>query len=151
MLIPVEELKILYGRAIRDVTWEEPRPLPQVSRYQAGLVFRKGRHEFTLTFDAAASPEIMTLQVVLPFARSPDGLAQSYKTAMRLNAEVPGVKFFLADAPAPLLVCSIEAILASHRRIPNSEVVDAVLRSAMQRIEDAVEQAELALRRLARD
>ena len=66
--------------------------------------------------------------------------------AVRLNAETPGVKFFLVDAPTPLLVCSIEAILASHHRIPNSEVVDAVLRNAMQRLEDAVDKVEEELR-----
>ncbi len=41
---------------------------------------------------------------------------------------------------------SIEAILASHRRIPNSEVVDAVLRNAMGRMEEAVETVERELR-----
>jgi len=146
MLIPVEELKIMYARAIREVAWEEALPLPQAGPYQAGLVFRKERREFTLSFDAAASPEIMSLQVVLPFARGATGQGQSYRMAVRLNAETPGVKFFLVDAPTPLLVCSIEAILASHRRIPNSEVVEAVLRNAMQRLEDAVDKVEAELR-----
>jgi hypothetical protein len=54
--------------------------------------------------------------------------------------------FFLVEAPTPLLICSIEAILASHRRIPNSEVVDAVLRNAMGRMEEAVETVERELR-----
>lgn len=43
MLIPVEELKLLYSRAIQAVAWEEPEPLPQANRYQAGLSFRKDR------------------------------------------------------------------------------------------------------------
>ena len=146
MLIPVEELKLLYSRAIQAVAWEEAEPLPQANRYQAGLTFRKGRRQFILSFDAAASPEIMQVQVVLPFARSPRDREESCRMAVRLNAETPGVKFFLVDAPTPLLVCSIEAILASHRRIPNSEVVDAVLRNAMQRLEDTVDKVEEELR-----
>ena len=52
----------------------------------------------------------------------------------------------LALSPAPLIVCSVEAILAGFRRIPNSEVVDAVLRNAMGRMEEAVEQVERELR-----
>lgn len=145
MLIPVEELKILYAGAIREMAWEEAHPLPQAGRYQAGFLFRRDRREFILSFDAAAAPEIMTLQVVLPFVRGARDKADSWRLAVRLNAETPGVKFFLVDAPTPLLVCSVEAILASPHRIPNSEVVEAVLRNAMQRLEDAAENAERAL------
>ena len=146
MLIPVEELKLLYSRAIKDVAWEDARQLPQANRYQTGLTFRRDGRHFILSVDAAAAPEIMQLQVMLPFARSPRDKPESYEMAVRLNAETPGVKFFLVDAPTPLLVCAVEAILASHRRIPNSEVVDAVLRNAMQRLEDAVEGVERKFR-----
>ena len=146
MLIPVEELKLLYGRAIKAVAWEDAELLPQANRHQAGLTFRRDGRQFYLSFDAAESPEIMQLQVVLPFARGPRDKQESYRMAVRLNAETPGVKFFLVDAPTPLLVCAVEAILASHRRIPNSEVVDIVLRNALQRLEDAVEGVERELR-----
>lgn len=146
MLIPIEELKLLYGRVIREVAWEEAELLPQTNRHRAGLSFRRDGRQFILSFDALESPEIMQLQVALPFVRSPRDKQASYQLAVRLNAETPGVKFFLVDAPTPLLVCSIEAILASHHRIPNSEVAEAVLRNAMQRLEDAVEKAEQELR-----
>jgi hypothetical protein len=36
--------------------------------------------------------------------------------------------------------------LASHQRIPNSEVVEVVMRNAIQRLEDAVEGVERELR-----
>jgi hypothetical protein len=146
MLIPVEELKLLYSRAIKEVAWEEARPLPHTNRYQAGLVFTREGREYCLTFDAAATPEIMQLQTALPFARSPRDGQASLRMAMRLNAETPGVKFYLFDAPTPLLVCAVEAILASHQRIPNSEVVEVVMRNAIQRLEDAVEGVERELR-----
>ena len=146
MLIPYEELRILYASAINQVTWEEAEVVPRSGPYRGGLVFRKGRREFTLSFDAAAAPEIMNLQVVLPFALDDEDAGRSHKMVSRFNGEIRGVKFFLVDAPTPLLVCSIEAILASHRRIPNSEVVDAVLRNAMGRMEEAVEQVERELR-----
>jgi hypothetical protein len=146
MLMPFEELRMLYSRAINQVTWEESRLLPQSGPHRGGLVFRKDRREFTLTFDADAAPEIMNLQVVLPFALDYGDIGRSQRRVGRFNAETRGVKFFLVDAPMPLLVCSIEAILASHRRIPNSEVVDAVLRSAMGRMEEAVETVERELR-----
>lgn len=146
MLIPVEELKLLYARAIQEVTWEAAEPLPQANRHQAGLTFRKGRRQFILSFDAAGAPEIMSLKVELPFAWDDLDAERSHQRVSRFNAEIRGVKFFLVDAPPPLLICSIEAILASHRRIPNSEVVDAVLRNAMGRMEEAVEQVERELR-----
>ncbi|MCX6889689.1 MAG: hypothetical protein NTU71_09800 [Verrucomicrobia bacterium] len=146
MLMPFEELRMLYSRAINQVTWEESRLLPQSGPHRGGLVFRKDRREFTLSFDADAAPEIMNLQVVLPFALDYGDIGRSHRRVGRFNAETRGVKFFLVDAPTPLLVCSIEAILASHRRIPNSEVVDAVIRSAMGRMEEAVEQVERELR-----
>ena len=146
MLIPYEELRILYSRAISEVAWEEAQVVPRSGPYRGGLVFRKDRREFTLSFDAAAAPEIMNLQVVLPFALDDEGAGRSHRMVSRLNAETRGVKFFLVDAPTPLLICSIEAILASHRRIPNSEVVDAVLRNAMGRMEEAVETVERELR-----
>jgi hypothetical protein len=146
MLIPYEELRILYARAINQVTWEEAQVVPRSGPYRGGLVFRKARREFTLSFDAAVAPEIMNLQVVLPFALDDEDAGRSHKMVSRFNAEIRGVKFFLVDAPTPLLVCSVEAILASHRRIPNSEVVDAVLRNAMERMEDAVDKVEQELR-----
>ena len=146
MLMPFDELRMLYSRAINQVTWEESRLLPQSGPDQGGLVFRKDRREFTIYFEAEVAPEIMNLQVVLPFALDDEDAGRSHKMVSRFNAEIRGVKFFLVDAPTPLLVCSIEAILASHRRIPNSEVVDAVLRNAMGRMEDAVEQVERELR-----
>ncbi len=146
MLMPFDELRMLYSRAINQVTWEESRLLPQSGPDQGGLVFRKDRREFTISFEAEVAPEIMNLQVVLPFALDDEDAGRSHKMVSRFNAEIRGVKFFLVDAPTPLLVCSIEAILASHRRIPNSEVVDAVLRNAMGRMEDAVEQVERELR-----
>ena len=52
------------------------------------------------------------------------------------------------DAPppgfsaVPLLICSVEAILASDCRIPNEEVAEAVFRSALRRLEEAVDRAE---------
>ena len=146
MLIPYEELRILYSRAISLVAWEEAQVVPRSGPYRGGLVFRKGRREFTLSFDAAAAPEIMNLQVVLPFALDDEDAGRSYRMVSQFNAETRGVKFFLVDAPTPLLVCSVEAILASHRRIPNDEVVEAVLRSAMERMEDAVDKVERELR-----
>ena len=146
MLIPYEELRILYAHAINTVAWEEAQVVPRSGPYRGGLVFRKGRREFTLSFDAAAAPEIMNLQVVLPFALDDDDAGRSHKLVSRFNAETLGVKFFLVEAPAPLLICSIEAILAAHRRIPNSEVVDAVLRNAMGRMEEALEAVERELR-----
>ena len=146
MLMPFEELRMLYSRAINQVTWEESRLLPQSGPHRGGLIFRKDRREFTLSFDADTAPEIMNLQVVLPFALDDEDAGRSHKMVSRFNAEIRGVKFFLVDAPTPLLVCSVEAILASHRRIPNSEVVDAVLRSAMQRLEDAVDKVEEEMR-----
>jgi hypothetical protein len=146
MLIPFEELRMLYSRAINQVTWEQSRLLPQSGPHRGGLVFRKDRREFTLSFDADVAPEIMNLQVVLPFALDDEDAGRSHRMVSRLNAETRGVKFFLVDAPTPLLICSIEAILASHRRIPNSEVVDAVLRNAMGRMEEAVETVERELR-----
>ena len=144
--MPFDELRMLYSRAINQVAWEESRLLPQSGPDLGWLVFRKDRREFTIYFEAEAAPEIMNLQVVLPFALDDEDAGRSHKMVSRFNAEIRGVKFFLVDAPTPLLVCSIEAILASHRRIPNSEVVDAVLRSAMERMEDAVEQVERELR-----
>ena len=39
MLIPIEELKLLYERAIADVTDSPPRPLPSAERYQGGFGF----------------------------------------------------------------------------------------------------------------
>jgi hypothetical protein len=146
MLIPYEELRILYSRAISLVAWEEAQVVPRSGPYRGGLVFRKSRREFTLSFDAAVAPEIMNLQVVLPFALDDEGAGRSHRMVSRFNAETRGVKFFLVDAPTPLLVCSVEAILASHRRIPNDEVVEAVLRSAMERMEDAVDKVERELR-----
>ena len=146
MLIPYEELRMLYARAINQVAWEDPQVVPRSGPYRGGLIFRKGRREFTLSFDAAAAPEIMNLQVVLPFAWDDLDAERSHRKVSRFNAEIRGVKFFLVEAPTPLLVCSVEAILASHRRIPNSEVVEAVLRSAMERMEDAVDKVERELR-----
>jgi len=144
--MPFEELRMLYSRAINQVTWEVSRLLPQSGPHRGGLVFRKDRREFTLSFDADAAPEIMNLQVVLPFALDDEDAGRSHRMVSRLNAETLGVKFFMVEAPTPLLICSIEAILASHRRIPNSEVVDAVLRNAMGRMEEAVETVERELR-----
>ena len=144
--MPFDELRMLYSRAINQVTWEVSQLLPQSGPHRGGLVFRKGRREFTLSFDADVAPEIMNLQVVLPFALDDEDAGRSHRMVSRLNAETRGVKFFLVDAPTPLLICSIEAILASHRRIPNSEVVDAVLRNAMGRMEEAVETVERELR-----
>jgi hypothetical protein len=146
MLMPFEELRMLYSRAINQVTWEQSRLLPQSGPHRGGLAFRKDRREFTLSFDADVAPEIMNLQVVLPFALDNQDAGRSHRMVSRLNAETLGVKFFFVDAPTPLLICSIEAILASHRRIPNSEVVDAVLRNAMGRMEEAVETVERELR-----
>ena len=146
MLIPYEELRMLYARAINQVAWEDAQVVPRSGPYRGGLIFRKGRREFTLSFDAAAAPEIMNLQVVLPFAWDDLDAERSHRKVSRFNAEIRGVKFFLVEAPTPLLVCSVEAILASHRRIPNSEVVEAVLRSAMERMEDAVDKVERELR-----
>ena len=148
MLIPTEELKLLYTRAIREVAWQEVNEVTQMSAYQVALRFKAlgGRREFILSFESVHSPEIMTLQAQLPFARSMHGMEPARRLAVRLNAETPGVKFFLAETPTPLFICSVEAILASHRRIPNSEVVDAVLRNALQRLEAALEGVERELR-----
>jgi hypothetical protein len=153
MLFPTEELKLLYMRAIRDVAWEDVSEVTQTSAYQVALRFKAldGRREFILSFDSVNSPEIMALQAQLPFARGMHGMEPARRLAVRLNAETPGVKFFLVEAPTPLLICSIEAILAAHRRIPNSEVVDAVLRNALQRLEEALEQTRRELRAISRD
>lgn len=146
MLIPRLELETLYQHAIDQVAWERTRPLPQASPHRGGFSFEKNRYQFILTFDALISPEVMSLQVSIPFVGDGAGLRQAREIALRLNREVVGVKFMLNEAGTPTLICAVEAILASHRRIPNSEVVEAVLRSSLQRLEEAVETAESALR-----
>ena len=140
MLIPYEELRILYSRAISLVAWEEAQVVPRSGPYRGGLVFRKGRREFTLSFDAAAAPECMTLQTNLDFIGGREGLELMRRLVAQLNAEKKGVKFVLVEAPAPFIVCSVEAILAGYRRIPNREVAETILQGAIRRLEDVTEE-----------
>ena len=131
MLIPIEELKLLYERAIADVTDSPPRPLMSAERYQGGFGFIRNGVEYRLAFDAAEAPECMTLQTNLEFISGRAGL----EVMRRL------------EAPAPFIVCSVEAILAAYRRIPNTEVAETILQSAMRRLEDVTEEIRLELGR----
>ena len=56
MLIPIEELKLLYERAIADVTDSPPRPILSAERYQGGFGFMRNGVEYRLAFDAAEAP-----------------------------------------------------------------------------------------------
>ena len=147
MLIPIEELKLLYERAIADITDSPPRPLPSAERYQGGFRFLRNGVEYRLVFDAAESPECMTLQTNLEFVSGRAGLEAMRRLVAQLNAEKQGVKFVLVEAPAPFIVCSVEAILAAYRRIPNTEVAETILQSAMRRLEDVTEEIRLELGR----
>ena len=140
MLIPIEELKLLYERAIADVTDSPPRPILPAERYQGGFGFLRNGVEYRLVFDAAESPECMTLQTNLEFISGRAGLEAMRRLVAQLNAEKKGVKFVLVEAPAPFIVCSVEAILAAYRRIPNTEVAETILQSAMRRLEDVTEE-----------
>ncbi|MBM3868330.1 MAG: hypothetical protein FJ384_05300 [Verrucomicrobia bacterium] len=145
MLIPIEELKLLYARAIADVTDSPPRPLPSAERYQGGFRFLRNGAEYRLAFDALESPECMTLQTNLEFVSGRAGLEAMRRLVAQLNAEKQGVKFVLVEAPAPFVVCSVEAILAGYRRIPNTEVAETILQSAVRRLEDVTEEIRLDL------
>ena len=149
MLIPVEELKLLYERAIADVTDSPVRPILSVERHQGGFGFIRNGAEYRLAFDALESPECMTLQTNLDFISGRAGLVDMRRLVAQLNAEKKGVKFVLVEAPAPFIVCSVEAILAAYRRIPNTEVAEAILQSAMRRLEDVTEEIRHDLRRRA--
>ena len=140
MLIQIEELKLLYERAIANITDSPPRPLPSAERYQGGFRFLRNGVEYRLVFDAAESPECMTLQTNLEFVSGRAGLEAMRRHVAQLNAEKKGVKFVLVEAPAPFIVCSVEAILAAYRRIPNTEVAETILQSAMRRLEDVTEE-----------
>ena len=140
MLIRIEELKLLYERAIADVTDSPPRPLMSTERYQGGFGFIRNGVEYRLAFDAAEAPECMTLQTNLDFISGRAGLEVMRRLVAQLNAEKKGVKFVLVEAPAPFIVCSVEAILAAYRRIPNTEVAETILQSAMRRLEDVTEE-----------
>ena len=70
MLIPVEELKLLYERAIANVTDSPPRPLLSAERYQGGFGFIRNDAEYRLAFDALEAPECMTLQTNLEFIKA---------------------------------------------------------------------------------
>ena len=149
MLIPVEELKLLYERAIANVTDRPPRLIPSVERYQGAFGFIRNGAEYRLAFDALESPECMTLQTNLDFISGRAGLVDMRRLVAQLNAEKKGVKFVLVEAPAPFIVCSVEAILAAYRRIPNTEVAETILQSAMRRLEDVTEEIRHDLRRRA--
>jgi hypothetical protein len=82
----------------------------------------------------------MTLQTNLDFIAGREGLERMRRLVAQLNAEKKGVKFVLVEAPAPFIVCSVEAILAGHRRIPNTEVAETIVQSAMRRLEDVTEE-----------
>ena len=140
MLIPIEELKLLYERAIADVTYSPPRPILSAERYQGGFGFMRNGVEYRLAFYAAEAPECMTLQTNLAFISCRAGLEVMRRLVAQLNAEKKGVKFVLVEAPAPFIVCSVEAILAAYRRIPNTEVAETILQSAMRRLEDVTEE-----------
>ena len=140
MLNPVEELKMLYARAIADVTDSPPRPILSAERHQGGFGFIRNGVEYRLGFDAAESPECMTLQTSLEFISGRAGLDAMRRLVARLNAETKGVKFVLVEAPSPFIVCSVEAILAGYRRIPNTEVAETILQGAMRRLEDVTEE-----------
>ena len=140
MLIPIEELKLLYERAIVRVSDSPPRPILSAERYQGGLGFLRNGVEYRLAFDAAESPECMVLQTNLDFISGRAGLEAMRRLVAQLNAEKQGVKFVLVEAPAPFIVCSVEAILAAYRRIPNTEVAETILQSAMRRLEDVTEE-----------
>ena len=147
MLIPVEELKILYQGAIANVTDSPPRPILPAERYQGGFGFLRNGVEYRLVFDAAESPECMTLQTSLEFISGRAGLDAMRRLVAQLNAEKKGVKFVLVEAPSPFIVCSVEAILAGYRRIPNTEVAETILQSVMRRLEDVTEEIRLELGR----
>ena len=147
MLIPIEELKLLYERAIADVTDSPPRPIVSAERYQGGFGFFRNGVEYRLAFDALESPECMTLQTNLEFISGRAGLEAMRWLVAQLNAEKKGVKFVLVESPAPFIVCSVEAILAAYRRIPNTEVAETILQSAMRRLEDVTEEIRLELGR----
>jgi len=98
-------------------------------------------------FDAAESPECMTLQTSLEFISGRAGLDAMRRLVAQLNAEKKGVKFVLVEAPSPFIVCSVEAILAGYRRIPNTEVAETILQSVMRRLEDVTEEIRLELGR----
>jgi len=140
MLIPVEELKLLYERAIANVTDSPPRPVLSAERHQGGFGFLRNGVEYRLAFDAAESPECMTLQTNLDFISGRAGLEVMRRLVAQLNAEKKGVKFVLVEAPAPFIVCSVEAILAGYRRIPNREVAETILQGAICRLEDVTEE-----------
>ena len=82
----------------------------------------------------------MTLQTNLAFISGRAGLEVMRRLVAQLNAEKKGVKFVLVEAPAPFIVCSVEAVLAAYRRIPNTEVAETILQSAMRRLEDVTEE-----------
>ena len=147
MLIPIEELKLLYGEVIGNVTDQPPRLIPSVEHYQGAFGFLRNGVEYRLAFDALEAPECMTLQTNLDFIAGRAGLEQMRRLVAQLNAEKKGVKFVLVEAPAPFIVCSVEAILAGFRRIPNSEVAEAIVQSAMRRLEDVTEEISLELGR----
>ena len=147
MLIPIEELKLLYERAIVRVADSSPRPILSAERYQGGFGFIRNDVEYRLAFDAAESPECMKLQTNLEFVSGRAGLEGMRRFVAQLNAEKQGVKFVLVEAPAPFIVCSVEAILAAYRRIPNTEVAETILQSAVRRLEDVTEEIRHDLRR----
>ena len=147
MLIPVEELKLLYERAVVRISDSPPRPILSAERYQGGFGFIRNDAEYRLAFDALESPECMTLQTNLDFISGRAGLEDMRRLVAQLNAEKKGVKFVLVEAPAPFIVCSVEAILAAYRRIPNTEVAETILQSAVRRLEDVTEEIRHDLRR----
>ena len=147
MLNRVEELKLLYERAIADVTDSPPRPILSAERHQGGFGFIRNGVEYRLVFDAAESPECMTLQTSLEFISGRAGLEAMRRLVAQFNAEKKGVKFVLVETPSPFIVCSVEAILAAYRRIPNTEVAETILQSAIRRLEDVTEEIRLELGR----
>jgi hypothetical protein len=147
MLIPIEELKLLYEGVIGNITDGPPRLIPSVERYQGAFGFIRNGVEYRLAFDAAVAPECMTLQTNLDFIAGREGLERMRRLVAHLNAEKKGVKFVLVEAPTPFIVCSVEAILAGFRRIPNTEVAETIVQSAMRRLEDVTEEIRLELGR----
>jgi len=138
MLIPQQELEVLYGRALERM-FGEPPVIRRSSHFDwTHLDFMVDRKCWTVSFHALHYPNMLSVSLARELAEEYADSPRLLRKLNELNTRFIGVKFTAIGEGPVRLVARCSSVLAAGRCLPHSELVPQAINESMEQIETAL-------------
>ncbi|MEI7650500.1 MAG: hypothetical protein WCJ96_00655 [Verrucomicrobiota bacterium] len=144
MLIPQQELEVLYGRAVERMFGQPPEIRRSPHFDWTHLDFTVDRSSWSISFHALQHPNMLSVSQTRELADEYADSPRLLRKLNELNGRFIGVKFTASGQQPVRIIARCSSVLAAGRCLPHSELVPQAINESMEQIEKALGEFRLS-------